>query len=765
MSVLRKTMAGVCQQNVPAPVRYFAACLGLLGAFVLMSASASAAGCYATPSACGYPDTTNTGVPAGTTLTPSGSITASTNGQVIDGKDITGSVTIAADNVTIRNSRVFTDNSGSTAVININDGADNFTLEDSEVGGNGSTTNAPESGVWNHYNNPGAQVIRSYIHGSPDNWEGRVDLVKDSYMVVDAALPGSHDENIYVWCTTVNVDHSTLINHHEQTATVFGDTLGCGGNDYTVTDSLLAGGGFTLYSQAAGESHSIPDAKTVVTGNRFARCLGTTKYNSGSGGTTCSAGPDSNGVFPYGGYFGLAAGFNGPTTWSGNVWDDNSQAVCVGGDPGCGGTTPPPPPPPPPADTPANAVWTAPTGATVGSPVTLKSASTGDAPLTCTWTFEDEDGTALDTRTGCQVSYTFQQTGTQYVRLSVTDIDGDTDSSLQSFSVAEATSPPPTDTPVEAVWTPPAEATVGVPVVLDGSASTGDADLSCTWSFENQSGSVIWETHEGCVIDFTFEQVDTKYVKLAVEDSDGEIDISRQSFPVAATTSPPPPPPADTPANAVWTAPTGATVGSPVTLKSASTGDAPLTCLWSFENQSGSLLLDTRTGCQVSYTFQQAGAQYVRLTVTDADGDTDFSRKSFSVAEEPSSPPPPTEPPEEEEPGSGPTAHALWSAPATARLGQRITLDGTASQGSRPLRCVWTIENSSGSRVSERKYGCRTSYRFRQAGTQYIRLTIRANDGQTDTLQRSIRVSGSTSFSGGPVRAASVDLPARSYHR
>jgi|GEM_PF-2446643 len=283
--------------------------------------------CYSSPHTCGYPDATNTGVPAGTTLTPSGSITASTNGQVIEGKDITGTVVIAADNVTIRDSRIFTKSTGSTAVININNGADNFTLEDSEVGGNGSTTNAPESGVWNHYNNPGAKMIRSYIHGSPDNWEGRVDLVKDSYMVVDAALPGSHDENIYVWCTTVNVDHSTLINRHEQTATVFGDTLGCEGNSYTVTNSLLAGGGFTLYSQAAGESHSIPDAKTVVTGNRFARCAGTTKYNSGSGGTSCTAGPDTNGVFPNSGYFGVGAGFNGPTTWSGNVWDDNLAPI------------------------------------------------------------------------------------------------------------------------------------------------------------------------------------------------------------------------------------------------------------------------------------------------------------------------------------------------------------------------------------------------------------------------------------------------------
>ena len=50
------------------------------------------------------PDATNTGVPAGTTLTlHSGDWTISTPNTVIDGYDITGMVTISAANVTIRN--------------------------------------------------------------------------------------------------------------------------------------------------------------------------------------------------------------------------------------------------------------------------------------------------------------------------------------------------------------------------------------------------------------------------------------------------------------------------------------------------------------------------------------------------------------------------------------------------------------------------------------------------------------------------------------
>jgi hypothetical protein len=54
----------------------------------------------------GWPDASNTGVPAGTVLTPSGGMTVTTAGAVIDARDISGSVTVNAPNVTIRNSRI-----------------------------------------------------------------------------------------------------------------------------------------------------------------------------------------------------------------------------------------------------------------------------------------------------------------------------------------------------------------------------------------------------------------------------------------------------------------------------------------------------------------------------------------------------------------------------------------------------------------------------------------------------------------------------------
>jgi hypothetical protein len=59
-----------------------------------------------TPST-GFPDASNTGVPAGTVLTPHlGDLTVTTAGAVIDSMDISGSLRIQAPNVTVRRTRV-----------------------------------------------------------------------------------------------------------------------------------------------------------------------------------------------------------------------------------------------------------------------------------------------------------------------------------------------------------------------------------------------------------------------------------------------------------------------------------------------------------------------------------------------------------------------------------------------------------------------------------------------------------------------------------
>lgn len=74
--------------------------------------------------------TTAAGVPAGTTLTSSGDIVVSKDGTVIDGKNVTGSITIKADNVTVKRTRV---RNGGYYAIRIASGSTGTRIEDTSV--------------------------------------------------------------------------------------------------------------------------------------------------------------------------------------------------------------------------------------------------------------------------------------------------------------------------------------------------------------------------------------------------------------------------------------------------------------------------------------------------------------------------------------------------------------------------------------------------------------------------------------------------------
>ncbi len=288
--------------------------------------------CFATPSACCYPDATNTGVPAGTHLTPSGDVTASTPGMVVDSLDVSGSIEVSANGVTIKNTRITVPAPGcGTATtcgnsgIHIDSGVTGTLIQDVEI------TTAPGATVEHAIRNLGGETtkaVRLYAHGPDALWFGSGDL-EDTYHVCSFAIADDHVENLYNGGGngTLIVNHCTLLNPISQTSTVFNK------NDFgditttTVTNSLLAGGGYTLYGGAGGSGGNVVGPVTI-TGNRFARCLTAPMFDKQSGGTACSGGPDTHGYYPYGGYFGTDAYFtDAVTSWSGNFWDDNLAPV------------------------------------------------------------------------------------------------------------------------------------------------------------------------------------------------------------------------------------------------------------------------------------------------------------------------------------------------------------------------------------------------------------------------------------------------------
>ena len=86
----------------------------------------------------------------------------------------------------------------------------------------------------------------------------------------------------------------------------------------------------------------------------------------------------------------------------------------------------------------------------------------------------------------------------------------------------------------DALWTPRSGAKVGTAVALDGSDSKGNAPIACTWTFEDQAGTTVFETLTGCTLQKAFQTTGVKYVRLTVRDYDGDTNTNKQSFAVSS---------------------------------------------------------------------------------------------------------------------------------------------------------------------------------------------------------------------------------------
>ena len=173
--------------------------------------------CAGSPSRCGYPDASNTGIPAGVTLKKSGSVTASTPGQVIQGLDVTGEINVTASNVVIRNTRV---TGGGDWVVIMRPGADNLTIEDSELQ---TPTGTPQDiACLLNIGDGRPTILRTDIHGCSAGVSSGGGLVKDSYIHDMSQKPGlSHDVGVASnGGGGMSVVHNTIFNQLDQTATV-----------------------------------------------------------------------------------------------------------------------------------------------------------------------------------------------------------------------------------------------------------------------------------------------------------------------------------------------------------------------------------------------------------------------------------------------------------------------------------------------------------------------------------------------------------------
>jgi hypothetical protein len=191
----------------------------------------------------GFPSAATTGVPAGRVLKPSGSITVTAEGTVIDGLDVSGCIDVAASNVVIRNTRVrFTGGCGNE-VVRLRSGpwATNLLVQDSELDGQ-RRPDCGESVGFSDYT-----LIRVDMHSCTDGPRvsgGAAIVIRDSFIHDLSNLPGDHGDGIqcYGGKGPMTIVHNTI---HGGTNAAFMTADHCSG-PLLLDRNLFIGGGYSL---------------------------------------------------------------------------------------------------------------------------------------------------------------------------------------------------------------------------------------------------------------------------------------------------------------------------------------------------------------------------------------------------------------------------------------------------------------------------------------------------------------------------------------
>src|SRR5450755_826181 len=221
--------------------------------------------CAAAPSACGYPDATNTGVPAGTTLlTVPGQVSSGPgwhydsrgwvevtgNGANLTGLYIPMNLDITASNVTISDVQVVTSGPNSFG-ISLRHTA-NVTIENSTISGVNTTTGRVGNAIDDIYGDSTTMTIKN---NNIANWRTAVQvsagLVTGNYIHAPGYQPGDHVNGIYDTGSAqpLTISGNTIFNSMNQTdditleASAPGQTIA----NKTITGNLLAGGGYSIY--------------------------------------------------------------------------------------------------------------------------------------------------------------------------------------------------------------------------------------------------------------------------------------------------------------------------------------------------------------------------------------------------------------------------------------------------------------------------------------------------------------------------------------
>lgn len=201
-----------------------------------------------------FPDESCTGVQDGITLTPfSGTLTTTSNGQLIENLEITGRIVVAHSNVTIRNVKLIT--SSGVAISNIGAGSSSYTAEHIEIDGTGHTSGSSAID-WRNYTLRYANI---HHYGEGPGCEENV-VIEWSYLhdFLDVSGTGAHQDGIQCeFADGVTIRHNTIVTNTTIGGTINNASLVFGGDasDSTAEYNIFSGGGYTIYQGQAGGTY------------------------------------------------------------------------------------------------------------------------------------------------------------------------------------------------------------------------------------------------------------------------------------------------------------------------------------------------------------------------------------------------------------------------------------------------------------------------------------------------------------------------------
>ncbi len=224
------------------PGRRRQALIGAVGALAVLAASVALRVAFADAS----PVAASTGVPYGTPVRVTGSITVTTPGTRLDALDVRGCITVLADNVWI--SRVVVSCQGAGAAITQTNGARGMLVEDSTLNGNGST----RTGIWSDRD---YTVRRSNIYGYHDGLFVASGTVVEGNWIHDLAQsPGDHNDLIQmVGGHSVRIIGNRLDHVRDQTSAVFIKSDTAPIDNVVIAGNVMRGGAYSVYVMAGNQ--------------------------------------------------------------------------------------------------------------------------------------------------------------------------------------------------------------------------------------------------------------------------------------------------------------------------------------------------------------------------------------------------------------------------------------------------------------------------------------------------------------------------------